>query len=144
MANSPDWLGLERKISAGKLIEQAAEEVGVSLEAAKAWMVERTKARGVDDDSLRLTSAYAIQVAVAKLVTLAEGSQRLSSSSTDGASSESYESTDLKAAQVLLRAGLEIRKLIKPKDAPAKGSGTSPADLFDRTGPNPWTFKQPD
>ena len=144
MANSPDWLGLERKISQGKLLEQAAEEMGIPLEDAKNHVLgRRSGGEGADDAGLHLTAAYAIQTAVAKLAKLAEGDVRESNKTVFGAESTSYESTDLKAAQELLKAGIQLKKMLRPRQVQGKpGSPAAGGDLFD--GTSPWKFKAPE
>ena len=136
---SRDWVALERKISAGKLVETAAEECGIPLDEALAFVATRHEAAAADEHALRLMSASAIEAALGKLQDLASGGQRVASEASGNGIMTGYVSDDLKAAQTLLEAGIKIRRLLgKTKAEAAKDETTR--DLFDLP-PSNWAFK---
>lgn len=134
-----DYPALIRKLAAGKPLAQAAVESGLSDEDAKAYLQSRADE---DSESLRAFADEALKVSLRVLKKLSTGDKRESSSSCDmGATG--WESTDLKAATALLRAGMEARKMLRQVDKKRDPK----ADLFDALGglaASAWDFKEPD
>ncbi len=107
-------------------------------------------AKDLDDDGLRMVSAYAMTTGVTVLAKIAKEGRRSSSKemhSGEGVDAsqakETYESTDLEAAKTLLKFAIDARKLLLASKAPAKtGNPALGKDLFDSG--SPWSFKEED
>ncbi len=144
---------LEKKIRAGKGLEQAAEEAGLDIEAARSYLEgRRATAAAVGDDCLELNAAEAIHYGMKGLIGAVKERNRGVESSELGENGGLYkvkESViDVEAAKALLAFALNAKKLIFAKQCRAAGGGTvSPDDLFDHaTGDTiamgSWEFKR--
>lgn len=128
-------------MGAGKLLEVAAEEMGIPLAEAIEWLVAKKDAAAQDEAAARILAAEALEAGIAKLKALAEGEQRVSSESETiqgNGSSTSYRADDLAAAKALVDTALKLRRGFgRPQSAESAGSQK---DLFD-TPPSNWDFK---
>ncbi len=130
-----DWPSFERKLQAGKLIEQAAEEVGIPVAEAVAWLAEK-RGKSKDDEALRILSAEALHHGITTLIELTKIRDGRVGTETDvtgdgkdrTSTTTKFDHPDGPAARALVQAGLKLRDLIKP---PAKDAGEA-KDLFDR------------
>lgn len=142
-----DWGAFEAKLAAGKLVEQAAAEVGIPIDEAKAHLELRRTHHVVDDDSLRVLAAEALYHGMTTLIGLAkliEG-RRESVTTREGQGEDAASSTikfdfpDLGAAQELVRTGVKLRQMLGTAKAVAGGQ----RDLFDEAPvATPWVFKK--
>lgn len=137
-----DWTAFERKLQAGKLIEQAAEESGVPVDEAVTWLAER-RGRTKDEEALRILSAEALHHGITTLIELAKirdgrvGTETEQDEDLGVRTTTKYDHPDGAAARTLVQTGLKLRQLIKP---PVKADGEV-KDLFDRpVAPSNWTF----
>lgn len=143
-----DWGSFEGKLRAGKLVEQAAEEAGIPLGEAAAWLASNRK-NAPDDDALRVLAAEAIHHGITTLIELSkirDGRKKsLSESDTSPQGgvtrSVTLDYPDEGAAKALVSAGLAIRKMIRPRPE-VEASGAK--DLFDRLPASNWTFAKRD
>jgi hypothetical protein len=134
-----DWEGLARKLRAGKLLEQAAEEAGIPIEEAKTWLKDRRVEPEYDDDSLRLLSAKALVSGVHTLIAAAkEKDGRIRAEG--GEFGDSYQYLDVDAAKALVTAGLKIRSML----GRGKTAGVVGKDLFDADEDTTWEFPTSD
>ncbi len=140
MAVSRDWPGFERKLGAGKLIEQAAEEAGIPLAEAVDWLA-KNRSDTKDEAALRILAAEALHHGITTLIELTKIRTGRVGTLTEtcemGGTTTKFDHPDGAAARALVQAGLKLRDLIKPA---AKADGEA-KDLFDRpaAGSN-WTF----
>lgn len=146
--------GLERKLAAQKSIEQAAEEMGLSVKEAEDLLdaVRVSRAKTVDDQ-LEHFAAEALKTALSTLKKAArDGNREMGEGMGDGMY-RTEAAVDIDAAKALLRAGLDAQKILDRRREKAAsrakaagGSGlvdpTTGRDLFDRS--NPWKFKPKD
>ncbi len=138
-----DWPSFERKLQGGKLIEQAAEEAGVPVDEALAWLAEKRGTRK-DDEALRILSAEALHHGITTLIELTKiregrvGTEKALTDNDEGRTSTTtkFDHPDGPAARALVQAGLKLRDLIKPA---VKGDGEA-KDLFDRPAAANWSF----
>lgn len=140
MAEKRDWKAFELKLKRGKLIEQAAEEAGIPVEEATAWLAE-SRSNAKDDGALRILAAEALHHGVKTLIELTKLREgRVGTSTTyegESTSTTKFDHPDGAAARALVQTGLKLRQMIKtPEKDPNEAS-----DLFDRepTSSN-WTF----
>lgn len=127
---------LERKIAAGWTLEEAATAAGVDIAEARTWAQGRLDGGKLDGVALHLSAHDAITTGLEILKKIAKAGPRF------GDPTSTVHSTDLDAAKVLLRYGLDARKLAagSTKD-PKAGSGGGQLDLFDVRGP--WDVEDP-
>ena len=118
-----NWQSLERKISQGTSIEEAAVEAGIPLEEVFDYVSGRLKAADTLDWQLRLVAGRALETSMTKLMELAEGEERFG---------QNFESTDLLAAKELARIALAAMKLTKASAAKQKSDTSPDDDIFDR------------
>ncbi len=137
-----DWTAFERKLQAGKLIEQAAEESGVPVEEAVSWLADR-RGKVKDEQALRILSAEALHHGITTLIELAKirdgrvGTETEDDSDLGVRKTTKFDHPDGAAARTLVQTGLKLRQLIA---GPAKDDGAA-KDLFDRPPPpSNWTF----
>ncbi len=135
-----DWQAFERKLAAGKLIEQAAEEAGIPVDEAVKWLAEH-RGKTKDEEALRVLSAEALHHGITTLIELTKIREGRVGTSTEtfemGGTSIKYDHPDGAAARALVQAGLKLRQMIA---APAKKDGEG-KDLFDKPAKDSnWTF----
>lgn len=141
--------GLERKLAAQKSLDQAAEEMGISVADADLLLKEVRDSRAkTQDDQLEQFANEALKIALRTLKKAAgEGNRETGQGMGDGMYTTEAP-VDVDAAKALLRAGLDAQKLIdRRRERSAARSRTGGAglvdpqgrDLFDRS--NPWRFK---
>lgn len=134
-----DWQSFERKLQAGKLIEQAAEETGIPTEEAVEWLAAK-RSKSKDEEALRILAAEALHHGITTLIELSKIREGRVGTETEyeGESSRTikFDHPDTAAARTLVQTGLQLRKLIK---APAQKEGES-KDLFDRAPASNWSF----
>lgn len=117
-----DWQALERKISEGISLEQAAVDAGIPVEEVYARVTEGLKRTDDLNWQLRIIGQGSLKTSLAKLTKLANGGERMG---------KDLESTDLLAAKELARLGMQAIKLSMAGQAPREG-GNGQKDLFDR------------
>ncbi len=129
---------LARKISRGKLVEEAAAEAGIPLEEAQKWLEERRKSKVYDEDSLRLLSAQALYAGMQALIRHSrnhDGRVKVEG----GEFGQTYQFDDVDAAKALVAAGIKIRTMLGAgKGKPTPGEVID--DLFDRA--SNWNFPE--
>lgn len=136
-----DWESFERKLSAGKLIEQAADEAGIPVEEAVNWLAEK-RGQKKDEEALRILAAEALHHGITTLIELTKiragrvGTVSEGDENHGGRTTTKFEHPDTAAARTLVQTGIQLRKLIK---SPAEKQGDG-KDLFDRTPASNWTF----
>lgn len=137
---------MEKKISKGVRLEEAAEETGIPIEEVFQYVTD--KANKVDslNYELRLFAHGAVKNAMAKLAALAGEGQRIRGTThydDEGkpTSSQTFGPDDLEAAKTLARFALDAFKLAKVS---AVDSGSGDDDLFDkaRKAKDPWQLKK--
>lgn len=127
-----DWEGLERKLSTGFPLEEAARNAGIPLSECYLYIKEKEKEQKTLDFELKKAGQEALKVALTKLTELAKGRRRVSDVT------EKMESTDLIAARELARTALAVLKISTGK-VTKEDSGQK--DLFDQPGADPWELK---
>ncbi len=140
-----DWAAFERKLSAGKLIEQAAEECGVPVDEAVIWLAEN-RGRKDDEQALRLLSAEALHHGISTLIELSKiregrvGTETEANDDDGITRTTKFDHPDGPAARALVNAGLKLRQMIKPAEPKANAA----RDLFDMVteAANNWVFPE--
>jgi hypothetical protein len=139
--SSKDFAALRRKLASGKTLAVAAAEAGMSEDEARAHLTSREEE---DNESLRSFADEAMRVSLKVLKKAALEPEMRKVGETYEMGSDRWESTDIKAATELLKAGMAARKMLRT----AKSLGNPGEDLFDKEG-NPvqtsaWIFKKTD
>ncbi len=137
-----DWIAFERKLAAGKLIEQAAEESGIPVDDAVLWLAEK-RGKSKDEEALRILAAEALHHGITTLIELTKIREGRTGTETEAdrdlgvTKTTKFDHPDGAAARALVQTGLKLRQMIKP---PAKTDGDG-QDLFDKAPPSGnWTF----
>ncbi len=137
-----EWTFFEQKLQAGKLIEQAAEETGIPIDEAVAWLAE-SRSGAKDDGALRILAAEALHHGITTLIELTkirDGRVGTETDEDDEAGTRrttKFDHPDGPAARALVQAGLKIRQMI----AAPKEAGQGAKDLFDRpAAASNWSF----
>jgi hypothetical protein len=140
-----EWQSLQKKISRGTPLEEAAAECGIPLEEVFQYITDRSAKVDTMNFELRMFAQGAVKNAMAKLSKLAEGEQRVRSQTDfDDEGKPVHSKTmgpdDLEAAKTLARFALDALKLARVGGAPRSDS---PEDLFDKSADdNPWALKK--
>ena len=140
---SRDWGALARKISAGKLLEDAAAEAGIPLVEAIEHLQTRREAAELADIELRMLASTAFQAGIERLVAISQEAPRVKSEGSEF-SSVTFAMTDLEAARALVTAGVSLARLARER-APAGSAVAGERDLFDAPPQaSNWSFKKRD
>lgn len=138
-----NWECLNRKISQGISLEDAAIECGIPLNEAVAYISDRMTAVDTLNFELRLIGQNAIKNALTKLTELSQGKQRISSISNAGDNRgrkiQALTSDDLDAAKALAKFGLDALKFSR-STMPSQDNSQE-KDIFDSTR-DPWKLKK--
>ncbi len=126
------WLDLERKISRGISLEEAAVQCGIPLSDVFNYVNEKMAQIDTLNFELRLIGQGALKKALTKLTELAGESAR---------AGKDFESTDLLAARELAKLAVDALKLSRSGVAGTKREDAGADDLFDRA-PDPWKLKK--
>lgn len=125
-------------------MQEASEQLGIPVEEAIKIATDRLEKRDLVSFELKLVAEKSLQVALEKLITIAQGDQRISSESNGPGTLTSYNSDDLDAAKALAKLAIDALKLGfgPPKVNVKTGKGSSvQLDLWDVYGP--WSLKTP-
>lgn len=140
-----DWEGLQRKISKGVGLEEAARQSGIPIEEVYQYITDRSSKVDTMNFELRMFAQGAVKNAMAKLQALSQGEQRVRNQTDfddEGkpTHSKSFGPDDLEAAKTLARFALDALKIAKIGAAPRDGEGAD--DLFDKAqSSNPWKLR---
>lgn len=137
------WQSLQRKLKRGKTLEQASIEAGVDLEEAEAMLKERRDRPSFENDALAMVGAEALHYGIKTLIALTQIRDGRIGGEGGGAMATKFDHPDLPAAQTLVRAGLDIKKMLLKKESPGGEPGD---DLFDKAGSSGgnWSFTDRD
>lgn len=133
-----DFQALEKKLSKGIPLDEAAAQSGLTLDECYDYIKGRSEHLDTLNYELRKAGQKAIEKALDKLTKLSAGEARYAMMG------ETCHSVDLEAAKTLAKFGLEALKLSKS----AKTAGTTDQgqpDLFDASGASvlgPWVLKK--
>ena len=126
---------------------EAAEEAGIPIDEVYTYVTERYTKVNTLNFELALFAQGAIKNAMAKLIALSAGDQRIRNQTDfDDEGKPTHSKTlgpdDLEAAKTLARFAMEALKVAK--SGAAKPDGESPDDLFDKkkAAENPWALKK--
>jgi len=148
-----DFPSLERKLARGAPLEVACEQTGIPLPEAETYLeLRRSRGDTGTEDQLSLFSDEALRVAIRTLKRAIKEKNRgvinEESEYRDGAKVSvrvKEQVLDVDAAKALLKAGIEVRRMLERRKAPerkGKAVGDTAKDLFDVMGP--WRLKDPD
>jgi hypothetical protein len=137
---------LNRKISRGIPLDEAAVQLGIPIEEVFSHVSAKLSEIDTLNFELRLAGQGAIKKALRKLSKLASGDQRVSGTlflGADGKSRESQNlvSDDLEAAKALAKFGIDALKLARSGKIARDTGDAADEDLFDRST-NPWDLKK--
>lgn len=140
-----DWQGLQRKISLGASLQDAAEVSGIPLDEAIAYATKKLENRELVSFELKLIAEQSLAVALKTLVEIAQGGQRTSSESIGPGMMSHQNSDDLEAAKTLAKVAIDALKLgfgpRKEINVKAGKGSLIQMDLWD--SPGPWQLKKP-
>lgn len=125
------WELLNRKISRGIPLEEAAVQLGIPIDEVFTYISGKLSEIDTLDFELRLVGQRAIKNALTKLTSLAKG---------DAREGKDFESTDLEAAKALAKLGVDALKMARTSKAKKTGSDGQP-DLFD-SSQDQWQLKK--
>jgi hypothetical protein len=146
-----DWQALDRKLSAGLSLEEAAHLSGIPLEEAQRYVDKRLQNGDLETMQMRVVGRQALAKAVQHLTRIADDGPRYSETeySAEGkpVRSRTPISSDVEAARMLAKLATDMMKLSgasSEKTAmPGKGAKLSvQLDLWDN--PGNWRLKKPE
>lgn len=144
-AQPRDWQGLQRKISLGASLQDAADVCGIPLDEAIAYATKKLENRELVSFELKLIAEQSLAVALKTLVDIAQGGQRNSSEAIGPGMTNYYVSDDLDAAKALAKVAIDALKLgfgpRKEINVKAGKGSLIQMDLWD--SPGPWQLKKP-
>lgn len=136
---------LRDKLSFGWTLEDACEQLGLSVAQGEIIAKDILKKSTLDDSSLHILAFDALRCGIEKLKDIVKAGPRYSDVGGEGGNK--VESVDLVAAKALVDSGIKIRALIgktkeKAAELDAGKEKTGQPDLWDLYGP--WDLKKPE